>query len=93
MKSAITECFDDQLDRDGDLDRMYIPNVFAEQFAQLIVRECAKLNLDQSYNLMGVLVDMAEPNAEFDRVCLNTVNHVHAYLSGNTLKKHFGFEE
>jgi hypothetical protein len=63
------------------------------RFAQLIVEECAKLNLDQSYNLMGVLADMAEPDAEFDRVCLNTVNHVHAYLSGNTLKKHFGVEE
>lgn len=65
----------------------------AVQFARLIVAECAKLNLDQSYNLMGVLVDMAEPNAEFDRVCLNTVNHVHAYLGGDALKRYFGFEE
>ena len=63
------------------------------KFAQLIVEECAKLNLDQSYNLMGVLADMAEPDAEFDRVCLNTVNHVHTYLSGNALKRYFGVEE
>jgi hypothetical protein len=64
-----------------------------EKFAQLIVEECAELNRKQSYNIMGVLVDMAEPNAEFDRVCLNTVNHVHTYLSGNALKRYFGFEE
>ena len=64
-----------------------------ERFAQLIVQECAELNRKQSYNLLGVLVDMDEPEAEFDRVCLNTVNHVHAYLSGDALKQHFGFEE
>jgi len=70
-----------------------LEETYLKKFAVLLIEECAKLNLDQSYNLMGVLVDMAEPNAEFDRVCLNTVNHVQAYLGGNTLKKHFGFEE
>jgi len=64
-----------------------------QSFAELIVQECAELNRKQSYNIMGVLVDMAEPNAEFDRVCLNTVNHVQAYLSGEALKQHFGVEE
>jgi len=70
-----------------------LEETYLKKFAVLLIEECAKLNLDQSYNLMGVLVDMAEPDSEFDRVCLNTVNHVHAYLGGNTLKKHFGVEE
>ena len=67
--------------------------LYNQKFAQLIVQECAELNRKQSYNIMGVLVDMAEPDAEFDRVCLNTVNHVQAYLSGDALKQHFGVEE
>jgi hypothetical protein len=55
MKSAITECFDDQLDRDGDLDRMYIPNVFAERFAQSIVQECRDMFVvgSVSWNLLN----------------------------------------
>ena len=70
-----------------------LEETYLKKFAQLIVQECAELNRKQSYNIMGVLVDMAEPNAEFDRVCLNTVNHVQAYLSGDALKQHFGVEE
>jgi len=70
-----------------------LEETYLKKFAQLIVQECAELNRKQSYNIMGVLVDMAEPDAEFDRVCLNTVNHVQAYLSGDALKQHFGVEE
>jgi hypothetical protein len=70
-----------------------LEETYLKKFAVLLIEECAKLNRKQSYNIMGVLVDMAEPNAEFDRVCLNTVNHVQAYLSGDALKQHFGVEE
>lgn len=31
-----------QADRDGDMDKMYIPALFAENFAELIVLECAE---------------------------------------------------
>ena len=70
-----------------------LEETYLKKFAVLLIEECAELNRKQSYNIMGVLVDMAEPNAEFDRVCLNTVNHVQAYLSGDALKQHFGVEE
>lgn len=30
-------------DPDSDIHRMYIPNIFAERFAKLIVRECADI--------------------------------------------------
>jgi hypothetical protein len=70
-----------------------LEETYLKKFAVLLIEECAKLNRKQSYNIMGVLVDMAEPNAEFDRVCLNTVNHVQAYLSGDALKQHFRVEE
>jgi hypothetical protein len=30
-------------DPDGDVDRMYIPSEFTKKFAELIVRECAKI--------------------------------------------------
>ena len=70
-----------------------LEETYLKKFAVLLIEECAELNRKQSYNIMGVLVDMAEPDAEFDRVCLNTVNHVQAYLSGDALKQHFGVEE
>ena len=41
MVKAIGEVDNLSNDRDGDLHKMYIPNVFAEKFAELIVRECA----------------------------------------------------
>ena len=62
------------------------------KFALLIVRECAKLNRTQSYELSGVVVD-TEDGHGFDSVCLNTVKRVEQYLAGNDLLKHFGVEE
>jgi hypothetical protein len=32
-----------QPDRDGDLDRMYIPIAFAERFAEIVARECVEI--------------------------------------------------
>ena len=63
-----------------------------QEFAELIVRECAKLNRTQSYELSGVVVD-TEDGHGFDSVCLNTVKRVEQYLAGNDLLKHFGVEE
>ena len=63
-----------------------------EKFAELIVRECARLNRTQSYELSGVVVD-TEDGHGFDSVCLNTVKRVEQYLAGNDLLKHFGVEE
>ena len=37
---ALMEVLNGQ-DPDNDTDKMYIPNVFAEKFAELIVKECA----------------------------------------------------
>jgi hypothetical protein len=56
--SAITECFDDQLDRYGDLDRMYIPFEFSERFAKLIVNECVDLILQSEEDVF----DEEDPN-------------------------------
>ena len=61
-----------------------------EQFALLIVKECADLNKKQSYELLGVITDVEEGNG-FDEVCLNTVKRVADYL-GTDLKQHFGVE-
>ena len=63
-----------------------------EKFAQLIVRECARLNLELSYELAGVIVD-TEEGIGFDSVCLNTVKQVHNSLASNQLIEHFGVEE
>ena len=60
-------------------------------FAESIVRECAKLNRNQSYELMGVIAD-AENGNVFDDVCLTSVKQVEQYLSGSDLLKHFEFE-
>jgi len=62
-----------------------------EKFAELIVRECAKLNKHHSYELMGVITDVEEGDG-FDDVCLNTVKRVAEYLAKD-LKEHFGVEE
>ena len=63
-----------------------------EYFAELIVRECADLNKQQMYELMGVITDV-EGGDGFDNVCLTTVKRVQDYLGSNTLEKHFGVEE
>ena len=62
-----------------------------EKFAELIVRECAKLNKHQSYELMGVITDVEEGDG-FDDVCLNTVKRVAEHLAKD-LKEHFGVAE
>ena len=62
-----------------------------KKFAELIVRECARLNRHQSYELMGVITDVEEGDG-FDDVCLNTVKRVAEHLA-NDLKQHFGVEE
>jgi len=61
------------------------------KFAELIVRECARLNLELSYELAGVIID-TEEGIGFDSVCLNTVKQVHNSLAGNQLTEHFGVE-
>ena len=63
-----------------------------EKFAELIVRECADLNKQQMYELMGVITDVEDGDG-FDNVCLTTVKRVQDYLGSNTLEKHFGVEE
>ena len=62
------------------------------KFAELIVRECAQLNLELSYELAGVIVD-TEEGIGFDSVCLNTVKQVHNSLASRQLIEHFGVEE
>lgn len=70
--------------------RYSLPDEFVEKFAELIVRECARLNRLQSYELMGVITDVEEGDG-FDDVCLNTVKRVAERLA-NDLKEHFGVE-
>ena len=65
---------------------------FSEKFAELIVRECDRLNRKQSFELTGVVVDVEQGDG-FDSVCLDTVKRVESYLADSTLKKHFGVEE
>ena len=69
----------------------YTPEEYLEKFAELIVRECARLNRLQSYELMGVITDVEEGDG-FDDVCLNTVKRVAEHLAKD-LKEHFGVEE
>ena len=61
------------------------------KFAELIVRECARLNLELSYELAGVIID-TEEGIGFDSVCLDTVKQVHNSLASNQLIEHFGVE-
>ena len=67
-------------------------SILKDKFAELIVRECARLNLELSYELAGVIVD-TEEGIGFDSVCLNTVKQVHNSLASNQLTEHFGVEE
>ena len=71
--------------------RAYMLDNFSEKFAELIVRECAKLNKHQSYELIGVITDVEEGDG-FDDVCLNTVKRVADHLAKD-LKEHFGVEQ
>ena len=74
------------VDYDGEL-------IFSkEKFAELIVRECDRLNRLQSFELAGVVADV-EQGAGFDSVCLDTVKRVESYLSAGTLTQQFGVEE
>jgi hypothetical protein len=61
-----------------------------EKFAELIIKECIKLNKHQSYELMGVITDVEEGDG-FDDVCLDTVKRVAHHLD-NDLKEHFEIE-
>jgi len=63
-----------------------------EKFAELIVRECDRLNRKQSLELAGVVADVEQADG-FDSVCLDTIKRVESYLADSTLKKHFGVEE
>jgi len=74
-----TECYSNGQERTFD----------KEKFAQLIVRECAKLNKKQYYELLGVIAD-TEENDGFDDICLETVKRVAQYLASNALIDHFG---
>ena len=60
-------------------------------FAESIVREFAKLNKNQSHELMGVIADVEEGDG-FDDVCLSTVKQVAEHLSKELLE-HFGVEQ
>jgi len=59
-------------------------------FAELIVRECARLNKHQSHELMGVITDVEEGDG-FDDVCLSTVKQVAEHLAKDLLE-HFEVE-
>lgn len=63
-----------------------------KKYAELIVKECNKLNRKHSFELMGVIVD-TEQGAGFDSICLDTVKRVHQYLADDMLDTHFGFSK
>lgn len=79
LAEQATECYSNGQERTFD----------KEKFAELIVRECAKLNKKQSYELLGVIVD-TEENDGFDDTCLDTVKRVAEYLGSDALIDHFG---
>jgi hypothetical protein len=60
-------------------------------FAESIVRECVKLNKQQSHELMGVITDVEEGDG-FDDVCLSTVKRVAEHLAKDLLE-HFEVEQ
>jgi hypothetical protein len=62
-----------------------------QTLCKLIVQECARLNKNQSYELMGIIADVENGNV-FDDVCLTSVKQVEQYLSGKDLLEHFGVE-
>ena len=61
--------------------------LYEQKFAELIVKECDRLNRKQSLELEGVIADVEQDS--FDDVCLDTVKQVANYLACNSLKKHF----
>jgi hypothetical protein len=64
-----------------------------EKFAQLIVRECDRLNRRQSFELSGVVADSEHKDGPgFDSTCLDTVKRVEQYLHDSAFVRHFGFE-
>ncbi len=62
-----------------ELEKMYIPDCFAEKFAELIVRECAELSVNSQY---------ANTKSEY----YEGFNEALIYV-GNKIRKHFGVEE
>jgi len=44
--------FDEAIDQ--ELSQMYIPDIFAEKFAELIIRECAEVANDHNSEVEGV---------------------------------------
>ena len=73
---------------DDELAKMYIPDCFAEKFAELIVRECVKIALDEI-----VADEEIDKSDDIEDRC---------YLRGNNggivdavvaIKQHFGVEE
>ncbi len=89
LKELSLQASDSIPDDVGAEHAMYL---FQEKFAELIVRECAELNRQQSWDLTGVIIDVEESTG-FDEVCMNTVKRVKNYLAGDDLLKHFGVEE
>lgn len=73
--------------RDGE--QVWDPYTYDKKFAELIIAECEAVNKQQSYELLGVIVD-AEEGDGFDGVCLWTVKKVEHYLCNNGLTEHFG---
>jgi hypothetical protein len=64
-----------------------------QRFAQLIVRECDRLNHRQSFELSGVVADSEHKDGPgFDSTCLDTVKRVEQYLHDSAFVRHFGFE-
>jgi hypothetical protein len=91
MNDNIKKLYEDASLVDGLSGSRYsLPDEFVAKFAQLIVRECARLNRLQSYELLGVITDVEEGDG-FDDVCLSTVKRVAEHLA-NDLKQHFGVE-
>ena len=60
-----------------ELAKMYIPNVFIERFAELIVQECADL-----CSKYGDRVEYNRPNSGYE-----------AWECADIIKQHFGVEE
>ena len=73
-----------------DVSGKWISRDQAALLAQLIVRECARLNRLQYHELLGVITDVEEGDG-FDDLCLNTVKRVAEHLA-NDLLEHFGAE-
>ena len=64
--------------------------VFADKFAELLLKDVAELNKMQGYELDGVLID-TEDGEGFDTVCLNTVKRVNKYLDLG-IAQHYGIK-